>query len=101
MSSSPTSATATSPPTTSPAGRDELIVMGGNQIDAYDPATGKQLWYLPGILGGRTVTGPTLGGGLVYATQGMRGPLLAVRPGGEGKRSADAVAWKQTQGTPD
>src|SRR2546430_2544881 len=28
-------------------GRRELVVMGGNQLDAYDPATGRQLWYLP------------------------------------------------------
>jgi len=82
----------------------ELVVMGGNQIDGYDPATGRQLWFLPGIEGGRTITGPTVGPGLVYATQGMRGPLLAIRPDKTdktGKLSADAVVWKVTQGTPD
>ncbi len=77
--------------------RLELVVMGGNQLDAYDPATGKQLWALPGIVGGRTITGPTVAHGLVYATQGMRGPLLAVRPG-EGKAE---IVWKQTKGTSD
>jgi outer membrane protein assembly factor BamB len=81
--------------------RLELVVMGGNQIDAYDPATGRQLWYLPGIVGGRTITGPTAGQGLIFATQGMRGPFLAIRPGGEGKLPASAVVWKETQGTPD
>jgi outer membrane protein assembly factor BamB len=87
---------------TSPSGarRAELVVIGGNQIDGYDPATGKQLWFLPGIVGGRTITGPTLSAGLVYATQGMRGPLLAIRPG-EGKLPSDAVVWKETQGTAD
>jgi outer membrane protein assembly factor BamB len=80
----------------------EMIVMGGNQIDGYDPATGKQLWYLPGIKGGRTITGPTIGADLAYCTQGMKGPLLAVRLGGEGKLDPTKdVAWKQTQGTPD
>jgi outer membrane protein assembly factor BamB len=79
----------------------EMIVMGGNQIDAYDPATGRQLWYLPGIPGGRTITGPTLGDGMVYATQGMRGPLLAIRLGEAGKLGPDAVVWKQTRATPD
>jgi outer membrane protein assembly factor BamB len=82
-------------------GRTELVVMGGNQVDAYDPATGKQLWFLPGIRGGRTITGPTLAHGLVYATQGQRGPLLAVRPAAGGELSADAVAWKRTESTPD
>ena len=81
--------------------RNELVVMGGNQLDAYDPATGKQLWYLPGLRGGRTVTGPTVADGLVFATQGKGGPLLAVRPVASGELSADAVAWKHTQGTSD
>jgi outer membrane protein assembly factor BamB len=79
--------------------RLELVVMGGNQLDAYDPATGKQLWALPGIVGGRTITGPTVGEGLVYATQGMRGPLLAVRPSGDKERPE--IVWKQTKGTSD
>ncbi len=80
--------------------RWELVVMGGNQLDAYDAATGKQLWALPGIVGGRTITGPTAANGLVYATQGMRGPLLAVRPP---KRKDDKpeIVWQQTKGTSD
>ena len=81
--------------------RTELIVMGGNQIDGYEPTTGRQLWFLPGITGGRTVTGPTLEGGLVYATQGMRGPLLAIRLDKQGQLAPDDVAWKFTQGTAD
>src|SRR5262249_20107540 len=48
-------------------GRQELVVMGGNQLDAYDPATGKRLWYVTDLVGGRTVTGPTIGGGLIFA----------------------------------
>jgi outer membrane protein assembly factor BamB len=80
---------------------DELILMGGNQIDGYDPATGKQLWFLPGITGGRTITGPTLGDGFVYATQGMRGPLLAIKLDRNGKLESDDVVWKLSQGTAD
>jgi outer membrane protein assembly factor BamB len=82
-------------------GRQELVVMGANQIDAYDPADGKQQWFLPGIVGGRTITGPTAAHGLVYATQGMRGPLLAVRLDGRGKLTSEAVVWKETVGTAD
>ncbi|HEY7154907.1 MAG TPA: PQQ-binding-like beta-propeller repeat protein [Gemmataceae bacterium] len=80
--------------------RRELVVMGGNQLDAYEPATGKQLWALPDIVGGRTITGPTVAGDLVYATQGMRGPLLAVRPGAA-KDDKPEIIWKQTKGTSD
>ncbi len=83
----------------------ELVVMGGNQIDAYDPENGKQTWFLPGIVGGRTVTGPTIGNdGVIYATQGMKGPLLAVKPGdgnGGELRASEHVAWSNDKGTPD
>ncbi|MEX2287619.1 MAG: PQQ-binding-like beta-propeller repeat protein [Planctomycetaceae bacterium] len=82
--------------------RTELVVMGGNQLDAYDPADGRQLWSLGGLVGGRTITGPTVAHGLVFATVGMRGPLHAVKLGGNGLRKADeAVAWKETHNTPD
>ena len=83
------------------ARRTEVIVMGGNQVDGYDAATGRQLWYLPGIVGGRTITGPTIAHDMVYVTQGMRGPLLAVKLGEDGKRSRRDIAWRYTQGTPD
>ena len=33
-------------------GRPQLIVMGANQLDAYDPESGKQLWSLPDLVGG-------------------------------------------------
>src|SRR4029077_18317090 len=79
----------------------EMIVMGGEQIDAYDPATGKQLWYLPEVSGNRVITGPTLAGDMLFTAQGMRGPLLAVKLGGAGKLPTDAIAWKATDTTPD
>jgi outer membrane protein assembly factor BamB len=83
--------------------RTELIVMGANQLDAYDPASGRQIWYLDGLRGGRTITGPTLAGDMLYATQGMRGPLLAVKlpPRHEGALDRRAIVWKYTSGTPD
>ena len=33
--------------------RRELVVMGGQMLDAYDPASGKRLWYLPELVGSR------------------------------------------------
>jgi outer membrane protein assembly factor BamB len=82
-------------------GQRQLVVMGANQLDGYDPDTGLQLWFLPGLVGGRTVTGPTFAGGLLYVTHGMRGPLLAVRLGGRGELSQDRIVWKHEKGTPD
>lgn len=79
----------------------ELILMGGRQLDAYDPATGRQRWVLPNLQGSRNVSGPTVAHGVIYATQGMRGAILAVKPGAAGELAADAVLWRFDQGTPD
>src|SRR5262249_28667318 len=32
-------------------GRTEVLVFGGNVLDAYDPATGKRLWYCKAFSG--------------------------------------------------
>lgn len=82
-------------------GQALLLVMGGNQLDAYDPRSGQRRWYLPGLVGGRTVTGPTVAGNVVLVTQGMRGALQAVPLAGQGKRSNGEVLWRYDQGTPD
>jgi outer membrane protein assembly factor BamB len=81
--------------------RTELVVFGGLMLDAYDPADGKQLWSLPDLIGNRTITGPLAAHGMIYVTQGMRKPLLAVKPGGEGKRPKKDIVWQLSDGTPD
>ena len=82
-------------------GRLELVVLGGLVLDAYDPASGKRLWELPGLVGSRTITSPVAAHGMIYATQGMQRPMLAVRPGGDGRRTRKDVVWQLGQGTPD
>lgn len=83
-------------------GQVQLVIMGGNTLDAYDPMTGKQLWYLPGLVGGRTVTGPISAEGKIFTTRGMRQPLLAVSvDGNAGEVSEDAIAWTVEKSTPD
>jgi outer membrane protein assembly factor BamB len=82
-------------------GKTEVIVVGGEQIDAYDPTTGKQLWYLPDFKGNRTITGPTIASDVLYTTGGMRGPLTALKLGGAGKLSPESILWQQTRATPD
>ncbi len=81
---------------------DELLIMGGNQLDAYDPSTGKQLWWLPGLKGGRTVTGPTVGHNMIFTTIGMRGALLGIDyPTTPGKQPRSRIRWQTRLGTPD
>ena len=92
----------TTPVLFSKAGHTQMIIMGGNELDAYDPTDGKRLWQLPGLVGNRTITGPTVADGMVYATCGARGALEAVKLGGSGRLdAAKAVAWKYADSTPD
>ena len=82
-------------------GRTEMIVMGGQLLDAYDPASGSRLWEMAGLQGNRVIPSPVAADGMIFAIQGMRMPLLAIKPGGDGRRSADDVVWEFGQGTSD
>ncbi len=82
-------------------GRLEMVVMGAQVLDAYDPATGKRLWHLPGLVGNRVIPGPVAAHGMIYATQGMRQALLAVKVDGPGERTREDVVWRLDQGTSD
>ncbi len=79
----------------------ELVVMGGQMLDAYAPQSGHRLWYLPGLVGGRTVAGPVVADRMIFATEGMQHALVAVRPDGLGKRPRSDIVWKLDQGAPD
>lgn len=82
-------------------GRTEMVVMGGQILDAYDPLTGRRLWYLPDLVSNRVITGPVAAGAVIYVTRGKSGPIEAVRPGGDGRRTRDDVVWRYDEGTPD
>ena len=81
--------------------RPELVVLGGQILDGYQPESGRRLWYLPDLIGSRTISGPVATEKMIYATQGMRQPLLAVRPGGQGKRPRQDIVWQSDRNTPD
>lgn len=84
-------------------GRTEAIVFGAYLLDAYDPLTGKQLWQCKAFKGNRVIPTPTVAGDTIYAIEGMKGPLYAIRAGGDGDVTATAVLWKYpgSKGTPD
>jgi outer membrane protein assembly factor BamB len=81
-------------------GKVEVIVFGGLVLDAYDPATGKQLWQCA-FKGDRVISGPTLAGDTVYAIEGMKGKLLAVQAGGVGDVTGTNVRWRFAAVNPD
>lgn len=81
-------------------GREELISMGAFRLGGYDPATGKELWYVD-IPGFSNVTRPVYGHGLIYLATGFMKPeFWAIRPGGSGDVSATHVAWKVARQAP-
>lgn len=73
-------------------GRDELVLNGDTGVTAYDPATGKQLWFCKSF-NGRGEPTATPGDGLVYLVNGKAGDVYAVRPGGEGDVTDSRMAW--------
>ena len=66
--------------------RREMIVMGGQMVDAYDPRSGERLWSMPELVGNRVIPSPVTGHDTVFAIQGMRESLVAVRTKGDGTR---------------
>jgi outer membrane protein assembly factor BamB len=79
--------------------RDELIVSSQNEVNAYDPASGKPLWLVKGNKF-EVIPTPTVGHGLVFCSSGRAGPTLAIRPGGSGDVTETHVAWTSPKGSP-
>jgi outer membrane protein assembly factor BamB len=75
----------------------QLIVSGTENLIAYDPRTGKEIWRTEGV-GGNSVHTPVFGHGMVYVSTGYPTKnVMAVRlnpaPGEE------RVAWTYKKGT--
>lgn len=85
----PRNITFSSPVVTHVAGKDQLLLSGAEQVAAYNPNSGKQLWTTSGT------TAATCGtmvwdGDIVFASGGYPKPeTLAVKADGSGK-----VLWK-------
>ena len=78
---------------------DELIVSSQRRVQAYDPATGEELWSCGGNLF-EVIPTPAVGHGLIFCSSGRAGPTLAIRPGGRGDVTNTHVEWKTTRGSP-
>lgn len=84
--------TFSSPVVTHVAGKDQLLISGGEKVAAYDPSNGKLLWSVPGT------TFATCGtmvwdGDIVFASGGYpKAETLAVKASGKHE-----VLWRNTQ----
>ncbi len=79
--------------------RDELIYNGANIVISYDPATGKELWRVNGS-SEESIPMIVSGGGMLFSASGRNGPIMAIRPKGQGDITASHVAWRNERGGP-
>ena len=89
-------------------GRTELVVAGGEVLNAYVPATGEESWRFGGLKVphpyGRTIAGPTGGEGVVVVVSSgfqNRGSTTAIRAGGKGDITATHRLWNQAKFSAD
>ena len=79
--------------------RDEIIVNGQQEVQAYDPDTGRELWTCRGTTY-EVIPTPVVGYGMVFCSSGRAGPTLAIKPGGRGDVTRSHVAWTSPRGSP-
>jgi outer membrane protein assembly factor BamB len=72
--------------------RRELVVNGHEGVQAYDPATGKELWFCKSF-NGRGEPTVTPAGDVLCVVNGLAGDFYAVRPGGGGDVTSTHMAW--------
>ena len=90
-------------------GKEQLVVVGSDHVNGYDPASGKVLWYSNGLAidspYGRVIASAIGSSGTIVATSanpggGGLGHVLAVKAG-KGNVSESGFAWKHAKTTPD
>lgn len=82
-------------------GRQQVISPGAHHAYAYDPKTGKELWYIEYGSGFSNVPRAVYAHGLVYICSGFFEPVLfAVRPDGKGNVTKSHVAWSHKRAVP-
>lgn len=81
-------------------GQDQIISTTADRTIAYDPLTGKEIWWIE-YDGYSLVPRPVYGNGLVIICSGYNTPLVyAVRPTGRGNVTETHVAWSLRRGAP-
>jgi outer membrane protein assembly factor BamB len=75
------------------ATRRELVINGHEGVQAYDPATGKELWFCKSAVGRGEPTITPAGDGL-FVVNGLKGgDVYSVQPGGSGEVTGTHMLW--------
>lgn len=75
----------------------ELVLNGEFGVQAYEPKTGKELWFCKAF-NGRGSPCPVFANGLLYVVNGKAGDVYAVKPGGKGDVTQSHMAWHAPRG---
>ncbi len=79
-------------------GRPQVLV-NGEPVVAYDPDTGREIWSCHGMKE-CVAPSPAFGNGLLYASSGRTGPVMAIDPRGHGDVTETRVLLHLTSGGP-
>jgi outer membrane protein assembly factor BamB len=81
-------------------GRPQLICLGADQMQAYDPDDGAEIWQVR-YAGTSNIPMPLVGNDMVYVSTGFRKPeLWAIRADGRGDVTNSHVVWRFTRHVP-
>jgi outer membrane protein assembly factor BamB len=82
-------------------GRDQIVSVGAFRATAYDPDTGREIWWVGYGDGFSNVPRPVYGHGLVFIVTGFQQPaIIAVRADGAGDVTRTHIAWTLQRGAP-
>lgn len=76
--------------------RKELVLNGEFGVNAYDPETGKELWFCEGF-NGRGAPVPDFANGNLYVVNGKPGDTYCVKPGGSGDVTKTHRLWNSSR----
>jgi outer membrane protein assembly factor BamB len=80
-------------------GGQSQVVINGEPVTAYSPDTGAEIWSCRGMKE-CVAPSPVFGHGLVYASSGRTGPVMAIDPTGHGDVTETRVRLHLTSGGP-
>lgn len=79
-------------------GQNQILIIGGDDLTAHDPASGKELWrwgtWNPTRIGHwRHVPSPIASEDIILVCAPKRDPIYAIKAGGAGLLNDRAIAW--------